>query len=117
MINGKSHLALVIGILCLLSGMNGYGEERNLRALMHWEGEGTVHTIGKDEILFQGVLDGILYVETETGELDGAFVTCPVSQKVDVETDEAVASGSCEITVSSDDVVYAEFDCKGVTGD
>ena len=27
------------------------------------------------------------------------------------------ASKSCEITVSPDDVVYAEFDCKGVIGD
>ena len=114
MINGKLHLAIVIGSLCLLSGMNSYGEERNLRALMHWEGEGTMHTVGKDQILFQGVMDGVLYVETEKGALDGAFVTCPVSQKVDVNTDEAVTSGSCEITVSSDYTTQCSVACATV---
>ena len=34
-----------------------------------------------------------------------------------METGEAVATGYCEISISPEDVVYAELDCKGVVGD
>lgn len=67
--------------------------------------------------MFQGVMKGILYVENEKGDLDGAFAVCPVSQRINPETGESTATGNCEITVSSEDVVYAELDCKGMAGD
>ena len=109
---GKFGLAKALGIILILSCNHLYGEERNLRAVMHWEGEGSIHTIGRNQILFQGVMRGIIYVENEKGDLDGAFAVCPVSQKIDPETGESTATGNCEISVSSEDVIYAEFDCK-----
>jgi hypothetical protein len=84
---------------------------------MNWEAEGTIHSIGTNQMLFLGVMEGILYVETEKGDLDGAFIECPVSQKVNPESGESTATGHCQITVGSEDVVYAEFDCEGIIGD
>ena len=114
---GKFSRARAIGILLILSCNHLYGEERNLRAVMHWEGEGSLHSVGVNQILFQGIMKGIIYVENEKGDLDGAYAVCPISQKVNPETRESTATGNCEITVSSEDVVYAELDCKGVVGD
>jgi len=115
--DGRSSLNKAIGILLLLCSSQLYGEERNLRAMMHWEAEGGIYSIGTNQMLFLGVMEGILYVETEEGDLDGAFIECPVSQKVNPETGESTATGHCQITVGAEDVVYAEFDCKGKIGD
>ena len=114
---GKFNPNKALAILLVLCSSQLYGEERNLRAIMHWGGQGSIHTIGKNQLLFQGVMQGILYVENEKGDLDGAFAQCPISQKINQETGESSATGYCEITVASDDVVYAELDCRGVVGD
>ena len=112
-----SNLARVTGILLLLVLNPLRAEERNLQALMQWEGDGTVYSIGANQMLFLGSMDGILYVENEKGDIDGAFVECPISQKINLDSGEAVATGYCQISVSPGDVVYAELDCKGVVGD
>ena len=117
MIIRNSNLAQATGILLLLACSALYAEERNLQALMQWEGEGNVYSIGANRMLFLGNMEGILYVENEKGDIDGAFVECPISQEIDLETGEAVATGYCEISISAEDVVYAELDCKGVVGD
>lgn len=109
--------ARAIGMLLVLACSPLSGEERNLKALMHWEGEGKVHTISSDMILFQGDMQGILYVENEKGAIDGAFVECVISQKINLKTEEANSTGYCQITISAEDVVYAELDCKGIVGD
>ena len=64
----KFGLAQAFGVLLILTCNQLYGEERNLRAVMHWEGEGSVHAVGVNEVLFQGVMEGIIYVETENGK-------------------------------------------------
>jgi hypothetical protein len=84
---------------------------------MQWDGEGSIYKISSNQILFQGVMEGIMYVESEEGELDGAFAKCPVSQKINPETMESFASGYCEISVAPDDVIYSEFECMGKAGD
>ena len=112
-----SNSASAIGILFILACNPLSGEERTLKALMQWEGEGNVHSIGSNMMLFLGTMDGILYVENEKGEIDGAFVECPISQKINLKTGEATATGYCQITVSPEDVIFAELDCKGIIGD
>ncbi|HIG43734.1 MAG: hypothetical protein ABGY96_20670 [bacterium] len=113
----SSNLTKIIGIVLLVALNPLSAEERNLQALMQWDGDGTVYSIGTNQMLFLGSMDGILYVENEKGDIDGAFVECPISQKINLETGEAVATGYCQISVSPGDVVYAELDCKGVVGD
>lgn len=79
MIVKASIVARAIGMSLVLASTPLYGEERNLKALKHWEVEGKVHTISSDMILFQGDMQGILYVENEKGAIDGAFVECVVT--------------------------------------
>lgn len=114
---GKSCLMKAFGVMLVFAGAQLYAEERNLKGLMQWEGEGNVYIIGENQMLFQGAFGGILYVQNEQGDLDGAFVSCPATQHVNMENGDSSASGYCEITVSSDDVVYAEWDCTGKVGD
>lgn len=106
-----------MGILLVMASNPLYGEEHNLNALIQWDGEGKVHKISSNTILFLGAMEGIFYVENEKGEIDGAFVECPISQKINQQTGEAIATGYCQITVSTNDVIYAELDCKGMVGD
>jgi hypothetical protein len=115
--DGRSSLNMAIGILLILCSSQLYGEERNLRALMNWKAAGSIHSISTHQMLFLGVMEGILYVETEKGDMDGAFFECPVSQKINPESGESTAKGHCQITVGPEDVVYAEFDCDGKIGD
>ena len=114
---GKSCLMKAFIVILVFVGTQLYAEERNLRGLMQWEGEGTIHVIGVNQVLFLGAFNGILYVENEQGGLDGAFVTCPGTQHIKTENNESFGAGYCEITVSSTDVVYAEWDCTGKVGD
>ena len=84
---------------------------------MTWEGEGSIHQIGPSEMIFQGAFAGIIYFETPTGDLDGAFATCPATQRINIELGTTTGTGQCEITKSSEDVVYAEWHCDGEPGD
>jgi hypothetical protein len=114
---GKSCLIKAFAVTLVFVGTQLHAEERNLKGLMQWEGEGSVHSIGVNQMLFQGAFNGILYIENEQGDLDGAFVNCPGTQHIDMETSDSFGAGYCEITVSSTDVVYAEWDCTGKVGD
>lgn len=92
-------------------------EDKSTRGIMTWEGEGSIHRISPQEVIFQGAFEGVIYFETATGELDGAFATCPASQKINLELGTSSGTGQCEITISTDDVVYAEWHCEGKPGD
>jgi hypothetical protein len=110
---GLVAISLFVSCLCT----SALAEERNTRAIMQWEGEGAVYNIGPSEIIFLGAFEGIMYFEGKNGALDGAFVTCPSSQRLNLEQATTSAKGFCEITVSSDDVAYAEWTCEGIPGD
>lgn len=57
-----------------------------------------------------------MYVETAKGDMNEAFVRCPIVQDIDASNGTTSASGSCVITVSTEDSVFAEINCKGVAG-
>lgn len=109
----------LVAISFLVSSLcsSALAEERNTRAIMQWEGEGAIYNIGPSEVIFLGAFEGIMYFEGENGALDGAFVTCPSSQRLNIADATASAKGYCEITVNSDDVAYAEWTCEGIPGD
>jgi len=110
------HLSLVL--MLVLSGLSASAEaeQTSLKAMIPWEGEGRVFQVAPDELLFLGAFEGIIYVETATGKLDEGFVRCPVSQKITLKTKKTSASGSCMITASSEDTVYAQWTCIGQVG-
>lgn len=114
MIRHKTRTLLLAGAVLL--GSTAQAEEKTLNVIMPWEGEGSVHVIAEGKILFSGNFNGIMYAESATGELDAAFAKCPAQQKIDVESKQASAEGHCNITVSSEDSVFAEWKCKGELG-
>ena len=57
-----------------------------------------------------------MYVETADGEMDEAFVKCPIVQDIDTTNQTISASGNCTIVVSTEDAIFAELMCKGRAG-
>ena len=46
-------------------------------------------------------------------DINEAFVMCPVTQTLDLETGKSKATAHCEITVSGVDIAYARVECEG----
>ena len=91
-------------------------EQDTVQAIIPWEAEGQVFQINTTTMLFLGAMEGIMYIESSRGEMHEAFVMCPVMQELDLDSGESEAHGHCEITASAEDVVFAEFSCKGEVG-
>ncbi|MCU7959401.1 MAG: hypothetical protein KZQ58_05260 [gamma proteobacterium symbiont of Bathyaustriella thionipta] len=86
------------------------------KALIPWDAEGRVYRISVDTVLFQGDLEGILYLQTSQGEFDEGFVRCPAAQELNTKTGNTHASGNCMITVDGGDTAFAEWTCHGKIG-
>ena len=46
-----------------------------------------------------------------------AFVMCPMTQTLNIETGKTEAVAHCEISASPDDVAYAKMTCTGEVGE
>lgn len=57
-----------------------------------------------------------MYVETADGDMNEAFVRCPVVQDIDPADQSSSATGNCEIVVSPEDIVFAQITCEGIAG-
>ena len=57
-----------------------------------------------------------MYVETAEGDMDEAFVRCPIVQDINVRDGTTATTGKCIIVVSPEDTAYAEFTCEGKAG-
>ncbi len=91
-------------------------ETRTISAIIPWQGQGQLFPITADKLKFLGAFEGIMYVETAEGDMNEAFVRCPIVQTIDAADRTTSASGNCVITVSPDDAVFAEISCNGVAG-
>ena len=69
----------------LVAGLSGHAhaDEKTVKIMMPWDGEGSVYTIGPETLLFMGEFEGIMYVETLEGDFDAAYANCPASQYID----------------------------------
>lgn len=93
-----------------------YAAAETISAVIPWQGQGQIFPIAIERLRFLGSLEGIMYVETAKGDMNEAFVRCPIVQDIDASNGTTSASGSCVITVSTEDSVFAEINCKGVAG-
>lgn len=109
---------LTMTLMLMLSGLSASvaAEQQSLKAIIPWEGEGRVFQVAPDTLQFLGAFEGIIYVETSRGKLDEGFIRCPVIQKIQLKTKKSTASGSCMITTSSEDTVFAKWTCAGQRG-
>ena len=93
-----------------------HAEQKSLKAMIPWDGEGRVFHIAPGTMLFLGAFQGVIYVETSEGKLDEGFVSCPLKQQLDLKSRKTSGSGHCMITASGGDTVYAKWTCTGVLG-
>jgi len=106
---------MAILILCGRSGL-AYAETSTISAVIPWQGQGEIFPVGTGKLRFLGSIEGIMYVETAEGELDEAFVQCPIVQDLDAISQSTSATGNCTIVVSTEDAVFAEITCEGTKG-
>jgi len=106
----------LVAILMLVLSPARAAEQGTVQAIIPWEGEGRIFQIDTRRLQFLGELEGVMYIENAKGELNEAYVQCPIVQMLDIEALISEAIGHCEITISPDDVVYAQLTCKGKPG-
>ena len=106
---------MAILILCAWSGLT-FAASSTISAVIPWQGQGQIFPIGTDKLRFLGAIEGIMYVETAEGEMDEAFVRCPIVQDIDTTNQTTTASGNCTIVASTEDAIFAELMCKGRAG-
>ena len=114
--NLRHPFSVLAGLILLGMAVVVQAEQKSLKAMMPWEGEGNVYQISPDTMLFLGAFEGIIYAETSEGKLDEGFVRCPGSQKINLKSGETEAEGYCMITPSAGEVVYASWSCRGEVG-
>ncbi len=112
----RSYLISAVALL-LLNGSPVYtAEQDTLQAIIPWEAEGRVFQVDTSTIMFLGAVKGVMYVESSRGEMHEAFVMCPLSQKLFLETGTTEGVAHCEISASPENVAYAELSCSGEVG-
>ena len=103
---------MLVGAWCGLT----YAASSTISAVVPWQGQGEIFPIGTDKLRFLGAIEGIMYVETAEGEMDEAFVRCPIIQDIDTTNQTTSVSGNCTIVASTEDAIFAEITCEGRTG-
>ena len=115
--NRKSVISFAMAMLVFCGFATvAQADTRKMSVIIPWQGQGQLFPVAADKLRFLGALEGIMYVETAEGAMNEAFVRCPIVQDVDGRNQSTSASGSCMITVSPEDVVFAELTCNGVAG-
>ncbi len=91
-------------------------DTRTISAIIPWQGQGQLFPVAVGKLQFLGALEGIMYVETADGDMNEAFVRCPIVQEINGNDRSTSATGKCVITVSPEDAVFAEMSCDGIAG-
>ena len=114
----KSHRVILV-LATLAAGAwstAAFAETRTISAIIPWHGQGQLFPVATGKLQFLGALEGIMYVETAEGDMNEAFVRCPIVQDINGADKTTSATGKCVITVSPDDAVFADITCEGVAG-
>jgi hypothetical protein len=104
--------ALIIGT----ATATAVAEKTTVSAVIPWQAQGQVFQTNTGKAQFLGSLEGIMYAENAEGEMDEAFVRCPIVQDINLADGTSSTTGKCIIVVSPEDTVYAEIDCEGKAG-
>lgn len=112
----RLRLGLLTGLLVATITGPSVAAAETIKVIMPWSGEGSIHSISPERVLFMGEFEGVMYVEKADGELDAAFASCPATQYIDTGSKKTEAKGHCNIAVSGEDTVFAEWTCEGKLG-
>ncbi len=117
MMRVKVALPLIMATLVLCTWTSPtHAASSTISAVIPWQGQGQIFPVGTDKLRFLGSLEGIMYVETAEGDMNEAFVRCPIVQNIDAVDGSTSASGNCVIVVSTEDSAFAEITCEGIAG-
>lgn len=117
MTDRKGYLAAATALLLLNISLVHAAEQDTIQAIIPWDAEGRIFQVDTGTMMFLGAMHGVMYVQSSRGEIHEAFVMCPVTQTLDIDSGDTEAFAHCEITASADDVAYAELSCNGKVGD
>ncbi len=115
----RKRIALPLTLATLaLSTWTGlaHAASSTISAVIPWQGQGQIFPVDTNKLRFLGSLEGIMYVENAEGEMNEAFVRCPIVQNIDTADGSTSASGNCVIVVSAEDSIFAELTCNGIAG-
>ncbi len=112
----RSWITSLLGVITLGFSCLTFAEQQTLTATMSWDAQGTVYVVGQDELLFQGAIRGVFYVEKASGKLNAAFGLCPVDYTANTKDKTTTGFGQCEIIGEGGDSIFAEYSCSGVAG-
>ena len=116
MLSKRIRSGLLIGFSLLFFSAHSMAATETMKVIMPWDGEGKLHSISENEMIFQGEFQGVMYVEKASGEWDTAFASCPAQQVINLKSGKGSATGYCEITVDQERTAYAKWNCKGEIG-
>ena len=79
--NSKSVISLATAALVLCGWATvAQAETNRVSAIIPWQGQGQMFPVAVDKLRFLGAFEGIMYVETAEGDMNEAFVRCPIVQ-------------------------------------
>lgn len=104
---------VLLGSAFFASAPVSAAEQDTVQAVIPWEAQGRLFRVDTNEVMYLGAMTGILYVESSEGDINEAFVMCPVTQIIDLESGKSNATARCEISASGVDIAYARLSCEG----
>ena len=91
----KTALPLIMAMLMLCTWADpAQAASNTISAVIPWQGEGQLFPVATDKLRFLGSIEGIMYVETAEGDMNEAFVRCPIIQDVNGADGSTSASGN-----------------------
>ena len=106
-------LFVLLGVGLLGHGGRALAEQREVKAMAPWKGEGFAFPVGNDQVYMVAVFSGIMFVENAQGALHAGSLVCPATVQADLKTMTKSGKGHCIITNPEGERVYAEFSCAG----
>jgi hypothetical protein len=104
-------LLMAVGLLGLTG--TALAEQREVKAMAPWEGDGFAFPIGDDRVYMVAVYTGIMFVEDGQGALHAGSLVCPATVEADLKTMTKSGTGHCIITNTEGERVFAKFSCTG----
>ena len=106
-------LVMVLGLAVLGELGIALAEQKEVKAMAPWEGEGFAFPIGNDRVYMVAVFTGIMFVEDGEGALHAGSLVCPATVEADLSAMTKTGKGHCIISNTDGERVYAEFSCTG----
>jgi len=106
-------LFMLFGVCLLGLSERAFAEQKEVKAMAPWEGEGFAFPIGNDRVYMVAVFTGIMFVEDGQGALHAGSLVCPATVEADMKAMTKSGKGHCIISNTEGERVYAEFSCTG----